>query len=245
MLFASNSKSVLCVNATCCSKFQQFKLTFIWLGMKFGSKFIVDVASGKSLYSVYISAPVLCPYSIAQWLIERHRGPIRLCWKNSSQSSQASVSLQLRPSLPFIDSFGPWSVSPLSSVPRSLSIYLWKGHLADGLSSLSFSLPLSACLLHISAPPPPPSCLHPTRASPVVCLSSVEVSFLSELRWKDCFSCVYTKTVRTRTKWLWACYITCCLVQRVPTWWLHFWSHLFEFHLWFVILVMHWCVDWN
>lgn len=45
---------ILCVNLTCLCKLQQFQLTFIWLGIKFGSKFIVDVVSGKSPFTVYL-----------------------------------------------------------------------------------------------------------------------------------------------------------------------------------------------
>lgn len=45
-----------------------------------------------------------------------------------------------------------------------------------------------------SHPPHSHPCPLSARASVVVCLSSAEVSFLTELRRKDCFSCVYTKT---------------------------------------------------
>lgn len=80
--------------------------------------------------------------------------------------------------------------------PRSLSIYLRKG--------LSQLVRL------------PPSCRPSTRAS-LVCLSSVEVSFLSELRWKDCFSCVYTKTTRPPFSQNRSGLVRLCAVQQVPT----------------------------
>lgn len=187
-------------NVIYCSKLQQFKLTLIWLGMKFGSKFIVDFVSGKSLYIVYISTPVLCPYSISRWLMEGHGGPIRLCWKNSKVLPVLpgfSLSVQLRPILPFIASFCPWSVSPLSSVP-SLSLHpSLKGTLGKrSVLPLFYTSSLNLSPSHLVSPPFIPLS-RPTRASLVVCLSSVEVSFLGELRWKDCFSCVYTKTVRS------------------------------------------------
>lgn len=76
---------------------------------------------------------------------------------------------------------------PLSSFTLSPSI-------SERDTWQTLSVPPSA---HPLRPPPPPPCPLSTRASAVVCLSSAEVSFLTELRRKDCFSCVYTKTSRS------------------------------------------------
>lgn len=72
--------------------------------------------------------------------------------------------------------------------PHSLSISLWKGHFSDS-PSLLFSSP---------SIPPSPFVIF-LRAFLVVCPSSAELSFLGELTWKDCFSCVYTETSRSHT----------------------------------------------
>lgn len=79
--------------------------------------------------------------------------------------------------------------SSCSLSPRSLSISLWKGHLADSHSALLTPPP---------SPQSPDPIFHlPSRAFLVVCPSSEEAGFLSELRRKDCFSCVYTETSRS------------------------------------------------
>lgn len=104
------------------------------------------------IYSIY-STLSFALLSVSQWLMEGHRGAIRLCWRNSKAAVFPVLLVQLSPSLPFIASFCPWS---LSSVP-SLSLHLsLKGTLGrqSSLSSLSFTHPLSACLLHILSPLP-------------------------------------------------------------------------------------------
>jgi len=93
--------------------------------------------------------------------------------------------VQRCPSLPFIAAFCPWFLSPLYSVPSLFHHVSLSGTL--GRQSVLPLLPLSACLL---IPPAPP-----TRTSLAICLSSAEMSLFSELRWKDCFSCVYRKNM--------------------------------------------------
>lgn len=145
--------------------------------------------------------------------MEGHRGPIRLRWKNfkSSVLPGFRVSVQLRPSLPFIASFLPLvSISPVFC-PLTLSPSICERDPWQPVCPPSF-LPFLSQLVSL-----PPSCPPSTRVSLVVCLSSVEVSFLSELRWKDCFSCVYTKTTRPPFSQNHPGLVRLCAAQQVPT----------------------------
>lgn len=221
--------------------------------MKFGSKLIVDVVSGKFLYTVY-TRPCPLPFLhlpvINGGTLGSHQAMLKEFQCLGPPSPQ---SFSAAPSLTSFYSLipAPGFYLPCLLSPHSLSIYLWKGHLADGLSSLSFILPLSACLLHISALspfiPPSTSCPPPTRVSLVVCLSSVEVSFYSELRWKDCFSCVYTKTIHTPFSQNYSGLVRLCTVwfNRCPhSDWI---SGVICLNLInsFCCFVTHWCIDWN
>lgn len=110
-------------------------------------------------------------------------------WENSTKTrrSQALVfraPCSFWPSFPFIGSFSCHRSPRQRRVfcPPSLSphLSLRTGHLAGALST-----------------PRPHGLSLCARASVVVCLPSAEVSFLTELRRKDCFSCVYTGTSRS------------------------------------------------
>ena len=148
--------SLVCVDVTCICKLPQFHLTFIWLGIEFGS----EVHSRSCLWKIphllyiykYISAPALCPLSILQWLMVGPQG---------SHQAELKEFQKLRPpSHPRLQSLTSFYslVLPLVSVcpvfcPLALSPSICERDTWQRVC------PPSACLLHVSAlsPFPPPS----------------------------------------------------------------------------------------
>lgn len=120
-----------------------------------------------------------------------------------------SLSLQLRPSLPFIASFCPWSLSPLSSVP-SLSLYLsLKGTLGRrSVLPLSHSSSLSLSPSRFSSLPIYPH--SPLMSSSYTCVSG-RLSLLSRgefSQWAQmeglfqlCLDCEHTYSFLTNLLW--------------------------------------------
>lgn len=124
------------------------------------------------------------------WLMGRLRGPIRqrygrMLQKLDTPGSCLQSSLQL---LALISFYRLIFLPPFSaSTPCLLSSFTLAPYVSlDGTLGRRF----------VHTPPLWPLSLS-ARASVVVCLPSAEVSFLTELRRKDCFSCVYTGTSRS------------------------------------------------
>lgn len=193
-------------------KLQQLQITFIELGIQFRSEFIVDIASGKSLinvlyiYSIFI---LYLPFLHHTVINGGTRGDIRLCVKAFQSRGLLTLPMLQSPCtaqslasffsiiLPLVSVFCPLALSPSISE-------------RDTWQTVLPVLPLFS------------SSCSPTRASHVVCLSSVDASLLSDLRWKDCFSvsAVFIQRTRTLTK-TWRFHMH-SLGQQVPVYWFGF-----------------------
>lgn len=172
---------------------------FIWLGMTFGCKVSGSQWKIPLCYLHCISAAVISSYSLPQWLMKGHKGPIRRRRKNSKVSvlpvlpsfKSFSAALSLTSFYSFIP---PLVFICVVLCPLAFSMYPWRGDLADTLSSLFLS---QLVLFTFQRPPFPRALLEHVCFCLPFGLSSVEVRLLCELRWKDCLGCAYRKRIHT------------------------------------------------